>query len=93
MRAPWQVVPGHAKGDGAYVLRRAPSYIVAGPAEGSLVTSPWFLSDVELSESQEFRRCYVAETAEIPYTRETALLGPEKPRPLIFTYYRRVCEP
>ena len=50
-------------------------------AEGSLVTTPWFLSDVELGESQEFRRCYVAETAEIPYTEEVGRQGPEKPRP------------
>ena len=93
MRAPWQVVPGHAKGDGAYVLSRAPSYIIAGPAEGTLVDRPWFLSDVELGESPDFRRCYVAETVDIPYTQEIADQGPEKPRPLVFTYYRRVCRP
>jgi len=93
MRTRWQTIPGHAKGDGAYILRRAPSYIIAGPAEGALVNAPWFLSDAELGESQEFQRCYVAETAEIPYTEEVADQGPEKPRPLLFTYYRRICEP
>jgi arabinofuranosyltransferase len=93
IRTPWQLVPGHAKGDGAYVLRRAPTYVIAGPAEGSLVTTPWFLSDVELGESQEYRRCYVAETAEIPYTEEVARQGPARPRPLVFTYYRRICQP
>jgi arabinofuranosyltransferase len=92
MRAPWQTVPGHAKGDGAYVLSRAPSYIIVGPAEGSSVKTPWFLSDVELGESPEFRRCYIAESAEIPYTEEIGRMGPEKPRPLIFTYYRRICQ-
>ena len=93
MRARWQTIPGHAKGDGSYVLRRSPSYIIAGPAEGALVDAPWFLSDVELGDSQDFRRCYIAETAEIPYTQEVADQGPEKPRPLVFTYYRRICQP
>ena len=92
-RTPWQMVPGHAKGDGAYVLRRKPSYIVVGPAEGTLVKTPWFLSDVELGESEEFQNCYVAETAEIPYTEEVSRLGPDRPRPLVFTYYRRICQP
>ncbi|WP_156944554.1 hypothetical protein [Bradyrhizobium sp. Ec3.3] len=91
IRTPWQTVPGHARGDGAYVLRRAPSYIIAGPAQGSSVKTPWFLSDVELGESQEFQHCYIPESAEIPYAEEVARLGPEGPRPLIFTYYRRIC--
>lgn len=93
MRTRWQTIPGHAKGDGAYILRRAPSYIVAGPAEGALVNAPWFLSDAELAESLDFQRCYVVETADIPYSEEVANQGPEKPRPLVFTYYRRICEP
>ena len=92
MRTEKQSLPGHAKGDGAYVLRRAPAYIIAGPAEGALVENPVFLTDVELSAMPEFRRCYAAEIVSIPYTKATAAqdwLG--HPRPLIFTYYRRTC--
>jgi hypothetical protein len=56
----WQRVPGHLKGDGAYVLRRAPDVIILGPAEGFLGRTPteWFLTDYELLISAEFRARY-----------------------------------
>jgi arabinofuranosyltransferase len=92
MRVPWQRVPGHARGDGAYVLSRQPAYIIAGPAQGGVVDQPWFLSDVELAESAEFRRCYEAERAEIPYAEDVARPAPERPQPVVFTYYRRICQ-
>ena len=90
-RLDMQKLPGHLKGDGAYVLKRQPDFIIAGPAEGTKVETPWFLTDLELSELPEFRRCYRLEKALIPYDTETAQRGPSRPRPLIFTYYRRVC--
>ena len=37
---PWQLIPGHGKGDGQYVLSRKPDYIIIGPAEGDI--KPWF---------------------------------------------------
>ncbi|WP_284165501.1 hypothetical protein [Frigidibacter sp. SD6-1] len=87
----FQGFPGHAKGDGAYVLSRQPDFIIAGFAEGSPVEEGWFLSDVELASAAEFQRCYRRDTAEIAYDRRRFALGPDKPYPLIFTYYRRTC--
>lgn len=54
-----QTWPGHAKGDGAYVLSRAPDVIILGPAEGTTVDRPWFLSDLELGASPDFRERYI----------------------------------
>jgi hypothetical protein len=60
IQARLQVFPGHAKGDGAYVLRRAPDVVILGPAEGYLGGNPraWFLSDFELLTSPGFRALY-----------------------------------
>jgi hypothetical protein len=53
---PWQLQPGHLKGDGAYVLSRKPDYIIVGPAEGTSITAPWFLSDLEMQRDARFVR-------------------------------------
>jgi hypothetical protein len=58
VHTPWQLVPGHMKGDGRYVLGRDPDVIIAGPAEGALVENGWFLSDFELAALPEFRARY-----------------------------------
>ena len=87
----WQRVPGHGKGDGEYVLWRRPDFVILGPAEGELASRPWFLSDLELAGSAEFQRCYRLERASIPYDDAMAAQGPKRPRPLVFTYYRRTC--
>jgi hypothetical protein len=89
--APGQGLPGHFKGDGAYVLSRQPDRIILGPAEGADVSDPWFLSDVELGQSPEFAECYVQVIETIPYGQEVAERGPRRPNPLVFTYYDRVC--
>jgi hypothetical protein len=80
-----QLWPGHARGDGAYVLSRKPDFIILGPAEGVKLSSPWFLSDVELARSAEFRTCYQLETARLPK------LDAASSREMVFTYYRRIC--
>lgn len=56
----WQEMPGHLKGDGAYILRRAPDVIVIGPAAGVLGDRPteWFLTDYELLTADEFHSRY-----------------------------------
>jgi hypothetical protein len=56
----WQHTPGHLKGDGAYVLGRAPDVIILGPAQGFLGQRPtdWFLTDFELLQSPEFAARY-----------------------------------
>jgi hypothetical protein len=49
---------GHEKGDGAYVLRRAPDVIVLGGPEGS--ATPWpFPADRQIAAAAEFQRDYV----------------------------------
>lgn len=58
-RAPRQrTLPGHWKGDGAYVLARDPDFIIVGPADGRPIESPWFLSDLEMGEDPRFRQRY-----------------------------------
>ncbi len=66
-RRTWmQQFPGHGKGDGQYVLNRKPDYIILGPAQGlpgnpEFVDSQdvvWFLSDLELTENDEFHKNY-----------------------------------
>jgi hypothetical protein len=58
----WQQIPGHRKGDGAYVLERMPDVVILGPAEGYLGAPPraWFLTDFELASNPEFARRYAA---------------------------------
>ena len=58
VRIPGQRLPGHAKGDGAYVLDRQPDYIILGPANGAVASQPWFLSDLEIAEDPRFRGDY-----------------------------------
>ncbi|MEM7720805.1 MAG: hypothetical protein AAF376_00385 [Pseudomonadota bacterium] len=85
--------PGHLKGDGAYVLERAPDRIIIGPAPGTDVDDPWFLSDAELALMPEFAECYERRAEEIRFS-----IGDERPKrvffgphSMIFVYYTRVC--
>ena len=48
---------GHEKGDGAYVLSRAPDYVVFGALKGS--ATPKFVGDRELDAIPEFHQQYV----------------------------------
>lgn len=92
LRLQTQTWPGHAKGDGAYVLSRKPDYIIPGPADGMSIDQPWFLSDAELADLPEFHRCYVLETAQVTYDPAYAAIAKvPRPNPLVLTYYRRVC--
>ncbi len=78
----WQHIPGHSKGDGAYVLSRRPGYIILGPAAGNTAANPWFLSDLELAQSPEFLRDYTMHQVML----NTTGTAPEQ---FIFTYYQR----
>ncbi len=88
-----QLLPGHAKGDGSYVLARAPDIIVLGPPHGiAAERPPRFLSDLEIASDPEFREHYRKRVAEIPVPD---LPGRERYRAtrsgvLRFTYYERV---
>jgi arabinofuranosyltransferase len=59
IRTEMQKTPGHGKGDGRYILSRRPDYVIIGPSNGDYIADfPWFLSDRELEESEEFVRLY-----------------------------------
>lgn len=82
----WQHVPGHSKGDGAYVLSRRPEYIILGPAIGNAASNPWFLSDLELSQSPEFLQDYAMHQVILNAGRvESASQAGQ----FVFTYYQR----
>jgi arabinofuranosyltransferase len=81
---PMQRMPGHMKGDGKYVLRRNPDFIILGIAEGSPSTEPWFLSDLELGRDPRFHQRYTEHRVQLDDD------GRENPKgALTFTYYVR----
>lgn len=86
---PWQLMPGHGKGDGAYVLSRKPDYIVIGPANGS--TEAWFLGDSELLASPVFLENYRLKQVEIPvkddYSRHFDRVESGS---FVFSYYKKI---
>jgi hypothetical protein len=84
-------LPGHAKGDGSYILNRRPDYIIAGWAEGQPVADSPFSGDQQLAVSPDLARCYRLERAQLAYDPAYARVGPARPNPLTFTYYRRTC--
>ncbi|MBM4310407.1 MAG: hypothetical protein FJ119_05615 [Deltaproteobacteria bacterium] len=86
--SPWQLMPGHGKGDGAYVLSRKPDYIILGPAEGA--RKPWFKADRELLASPDFLKFYTPKEAAIPVSGDyDAYFPATKNGVLVFTYYER----
>lgn len=85
---PWQKLPGHRKGDGAYVLSRRPDIIILGPAEGD--TSAWFLSDAEILADSLFRRDYRYRFAWIQANEpEAGAYAPFRDGRMMFQYYER----
>jgi hypothetical protein len=84
---PWQREPGHAKGDGDYVLSRRPDYIILGPSRGTLVTEPWFLTDLELLHDSRFHENY-----QLNQVRLTDEGQPSIGSGLLFTYYQRISD-
>lgn len=85
-------MPGHTKGDGAYVLARQPDIIILGPGAGVDAESPiHFLSDREAVNLPEFKRCYRLHREQLPYDGTRMSGRSDIPNPLIFTYFRRIC--
>jgi hypothetical protein len=80
----WQTVPGHLKGDGAYVLSRLPDFVIVGPAGGTDISDPWFLSDLEMARSSEFQRMYDMHRVRLSDQGEPLTGGGH-----LFTYYKR----
>lgn len=81
----WQLIPGHYKGDGKYVLSRRPDYIILGGAEGTVCDRPWFLSDLELCQDPRFVEGY--EVRSVWVDKEGRKTTGEGMR---FTYYERI---
>ena len=92
----WRSVPliGHLKGDGAYVLSRAPDFIIPGPAEG-LVLVPGlpaqFLGDRELSSSHVFRDGWRLCQARLTAPTELApqVIQDSGVQAVLFTFYAK----
>ena len=57
-------MPGHEKGDGAYVLARSPVYIEFGSALGS--RDPVFIGDKEIDRDPSFHERYALATHALP---------------------------
>lgn len=86
-------VPGHHKGDGAYVLRRKPDFIIMGPPEGTTIDLPWYASDYEMSQQREiFNQMYRKEEVDLDLhlRPEHYLYVAAANGKLHFVYYRRV---
>jgi hypothetical protein len=84
IEVPWQRAPGHFKGDGRYVLSRRPDYIIVGPANGTTIDKPWFLSDLEMKRDPRFSAEY--EMFQLPLDRDGQISAKWS---ILFTYYKR----
>ncbi len=91
----YQLVPGHAKGDGRYVLNRKPDFIIAGPSNGSDIYRAWTLSEYEMARIFEFKDVYGLRTVSIPATRydKYQQFLDTKSGLLTFTFYQRRPQP
>jgi hypothetical protein len=84
----WQLIPGHGKGDGKYVLSRKPDYIIIGPAEGDI--KPWFLGDKEIISSPVFYDNYQLKQVSIKTEDKFhSYYPPTETGILTFRYYER----
>jgi arabinofuranosyltransferase len=88
----YQWVPGHEKGNGNYVFRRDPDFIIAGPSNGLPIYCGWFQSEKELAARPDFHDRYKYEELLLPVERyngytnyKEALTGK-----MVFRYYRRI---
>ncbi len=90
-KLPWQSVPGHLKGDGLYVLSREPDYIIVGPANGTEIDNPMFLSDLEMMQETKFLNLYEVHAVRINIVHVSGYKDylVTLPGELIFTYYKR----
>lgn len=85
---PWELMPGHGKGDGRYVLSRKPDYIILGPAQGS--QKAWFLGDKEIISSPDFLKQYHMQTVPITVSDCFQNYFQIKDSTFMFTYYERI---
>jgi hypothetical protein len=79
-----QNASGHLKGDGNYVLSMAPDFIIVGPAHGTDISDPWFLSDLEMSRAPRFAQKYIRKQVRLNQRGEVIEKGGT-----LFAYYQR----
>lgn len=91
LRSVWQRRPGHAKGDGSYVLSRAPDIIIVGGAVGDLIHDGYHIGEIELADLDGFHACYEPRFAAIPSAETDLYRVAGGPTEVKFTYYERVC--
>ncbi|NDW53418.1 hypothetical protein [Aliiroseovarius sp. PrR006] len=91
MIAERQYWPGHAKGDGAYVLSRKPDRIIIGPVTGVDVAFAWFLTGKELERMPEFSQCYKRIVEPVSFSKDLTPPFEDADNPFPFVYYVRVC--
>ena len=85
---PWQLIPGHGKGDGRYILSRSPDYIIIGFAQGGEKAK--FLSDQEILASPDFSQNYALQKVRIPITDKYYRYNSATENGfLTFTYYKK----
>lgn len=85
---PWQLIPGHGKGNGRYVLSRRPDYIILGGAHGA--EKAWFIGDQEILDSPDFSKNYERHKVRIPVTDKYYRYYPVTENGfLTFTYYKK----
>lgn len=86
----WQRRPGHAKGDGAYVLSRKPDIIIVRSALGTPIEESASLGEHELMASEEFARCYEFRSEPI-VAPDDRWMQNEGLHTATWRYYERVC--
>jgi hypothetical protein len=85
----WQLIPGHGKGDGQYILSRKPDFIIIGFAHGA--DKPSFLGDKEILSSPEFSSKYTLRKTRIKITKQLCpYFFLNKEDFFDFTYYERI---
>lgn len=91
-RVAGQRMPGHRKGDGAYVLAQRPDYLILGPAHGARKDEPWFLSDLEIAQNPSFLRDYRLRVTRIDVRDQSGFeeVPAARSGSFPFTYYERV---
>jgi len=92
MLLPYQIVPGHAKGDGRYVFDRKPDYIIAGPSNGSDIYHARTLSEYELAQIYDFKSLYRLKSVRLPVQQydHYEQYAETKSGQMLFTYYERM---
>jgi len=84
----WELMPGHGKGDGKYVLSQKPDYIILGGTEGD--SNPWFIGDHEIFKSQDFQDNYELKIGSIQTNDDFyKFYKPSKTGFFQFKYYMR----